>query len=257
MTESIGNPFRAPKPKKNDTVFKGTFLPATEKGTYTGASFARMRLVLTARILWLSEELTVPLSAIQSVERINKDKAVQIAFRHWLEQRDEVVFLCAQDFIGFYDRKKNRALVDALNEHRAKLPQVTDEKMAVKVEGAVREHAGCEKCGDKDAKMLHLGAFYCVGLYPIAGAYSWEPTRRYLCAKHAVRQSFLLTLATAVGGYWGFPGVLVAPIRVWANLAAVKKAFPDTSMGLLALAFLLGMAPLLALIVLIVVATLR
>ncbi len=161
-------------------------------------------------------------------------------------QRSMTVCFFAQNFWGRGNVKKNRELIGIINEQRAKMPDTPDEEAEGQIDDAVREQTGCESCGEKDGEMVHQGAFYCVGIWPLCGAYWWRPQRRYLCQKHATRQYILQCLATALGGYWGIPGIVVAPIRVCANMLAIKKTFPKTSTGALAVGFIIGMAPLIA-----------
>ncbi len=92
MSDAVKNPFRIPKPK-DDIIFKGNFVAATVEDNQAGDVFDRLNVILTTRHLWLTAELSIPLSSIKSVGLIKKDRVIEIVYRHWLEQQDETVLL--------------------------------------------------------------------------------------------------------------------------------------------------------------------
>ena len=224
-----GNPYRIPKPRKG-VLWKSRFLPATEEGKCY--EFGRVgdayHVVLTAEYLWLSPELAIPLQTIEGVELRNNDAAVGIRYHNTLSKQDECVFICMRSFLS-YRRAAVRQFYETL-EHAMNacpsMPSVAPSE-AQSAQDEYGLQAGCETCGSLDAALLEYGRFYCVGVWPILGAYEWEPRRRYLCQKHAVRTCLACNVVTGLVGYLGFPGIFVAPVRVWKNVSQLRKAYPD------------------------------
>lgn len=222
-----GNPYRIPKPKQR-VLWKGKFYLATAKGKFSGTGLDKWYAVLTADYLWLSSEIAIPLQTVRYIELLNKEGAISIVYYNTLSGQEEVVLLCMLNFLGFHDRKKVRQFNATIQEAIGALPsdsrpgtdliQVLPDELDIQ--------AGCEKCGSQEAALVELGIFYCFGIYPIAGAYWWKPSRRYLCRDHALRKCTMYNLATSLCGYLGFPGIFVAPIRVWMNISTVKRSFP-------------------------------
>lgn len=221
---TLGNPYRIRKPKK-DILWKGSFRPSTEKGKFTGQGLIKFNAVITSDYLWISSELSIPLQTIQKIDLLNKEGALSIIYHNALSGHDEVIFLCMLDFFGFYHRKKVREFRKILQQTISNLPKKEPNDPVQTFSEKPNLDAGCEKCGETDAALVQLGTFYCIGVYPIFGAYSWQPKRRYLCQAHAVQACMQCNLSTALLGYLGFPGIIVAPIRVWKNISAIKEVF--------------------------------
>lgn len=215
------NPYRMPKPSAG-ILFKGDFCYADHKGRIDDrAGVARIRL--TSEYLWVNDNLSIPVASVLHVGDVN-GKAVSIVFHNALSDVEEGVILAGRNWFGLRDRGRSYALVHRLEEARRHAPPL--EQFAERIRDQSGElKLGCEVCGAKPANELEFGWFFCFGVFPIAGAYQWKPERRFCCAKHGARACFVNNLVTGLVGYLGFPGVLVAPYRVWRNVREMNKVF--------------------------------
>jgi hypothetical protein len=79
----------------------------------------------------------------------------------------------------------------------------------------------CEECGAPDCAKYLLFEYKFIGLLPIAYVMEVSPYVVVLCPEHVQRRSLALCRSIGRKGYWGFPGVVVAPWFVYRNLAAL------------------------------------
>jgi len=221
--EAVRNPYRVKKPRSG-VLLKGRFYWADEKGrTVEGA--LGMPLRVTSEYCWISSKISIPVPAIVAVETINKDRAVLISYANVLTQKVEQVCICALTFFGRYHRKKNRLFRDLLLELKEEAPSL-EQWLKDLGGGEAGAGLGCERCGSSAAAPVEMSYCLCVGFYPFLGLYLWDPKMRYLCRKHARRACVKYNLLTSFLGYWGFPGVFLAPYCVWRNIASLRKAHP-------------------------------
>ena len=80
---------------------------------------------------------------------------------------------------------------------------------------------GCEVSGDANATHTTCGIYYCFGIYPLLGAYGWQPRERYLSKKYAIRECLKSNFITSLVGYWGIPGIIMAPVKMWSNIKSL------------------------------------
>lgn len=220
------NPYRIPRPREG-LIFKGKFYEATPAGRMVEQSMIGTRKLdvrVTDTSCWLSPEITIPISSIVDVIPINGDRAVEVRYQDALAGRTESAFLCALTLFGFYDRKAVLGLRDVLLSQRSKAPSLDQVLLAGGV-GPAASLPGCERCGDPLAAYADLGYVLCFGIIPFAGVYAWAPRRRYVCVRHAHLLCVYYCLLTLCVGYWGFPGVVAAPLRVAANLASLRRHY--------------------------------
>lgn len=215
------NPYRMAEPRTG-VIFSGRFCYADRKGRIDDSAGAA-RVAMTREYLWVNENLSIPLASIYQVENLNR-KAVGIAFHNAVSDAPEAIWLAARDWLGLRDKERNDLFASAIEEARKRAPSV--EQFATTLRDDIGTlKVGCEVCGGMPAQDLELGWFFCFGVLPFAGVYKWQPVRRLLCGKHAGRACITNNVVTGLIGYWGFPGVLVAPFRVWRNVRELRQTF--------------------------------
>jgi len=109
------------RPTDEECVFTGRFAPADESADYVGF-FTRYDVRLTEDRLWVSEELCIPLSAVEDC-RIIKDGwllpryALRVEFRNPVSGVRDVFHLCDVVFLlGFYRLSSLKNLNAALKK---------------------------------------------------------------------------------------------------------------------------------------------
>ncbi len=205
----MSNPYRIPRPRYG-VVLEGKYHPPT--------AFADpYRLVLTHEDLWLSENLSIPLGAIQNVEVIG-DRVVRVSYFNALNSANEVADITSQNVLGGTDKEAVWNLANTLTVERSKAQSVED-FLAELAQGGGGRVARCEACGDSPGALVDLGYVVCLGL-----TYRSAPMRRYLCRKHAIRRCLACNLYTGICGWWGIPGIVTAPARLWQNTSSVRRA---------------------------------
>lgn len=80
----------------------------------------------------------------------------------------------------------------------------------------------CEECGTPDCERYLLFDYKSIGLLPIAYTIEVSPYLVVLCPEHVRQRSLALCRSIGRKGYWGFPGIVVAPWYVCKNLAALR-----------------------------------
>jgi len=231
--DGLRNPYRIKKPK-SEVVLRLAFRFQDQ----VNETLARGELRLTREYLWLSRELAIPLATITDVELVAKRRIVQITYVDILEEDTKAVQIHGIGFFGRSARLNQRLHDSLLNE----LEHAPSAEVFFREEGEVP--VGCETCGRPEAALIQLRSVACFGVYPICGVLAWSPTKRYLCAKHAMRTCNHVCLRTALVGNLGFPGLLVSPWVVWRNLRALGQTF-SASLPYVAFAWgLFGLLPL-------------
>jgi hypothetical protein len=250
---TIRDPYRIKKPRKG-VLFKSGFSFLNEKGRRAPALYGPERLVyqlaVTRDYLWLSPEVAVPVPTITAVDLDEGGKLLDVTFADARDRQEKHVFLHCLGLMGA-SRKKTAELASLLEKLREEAPDAAGFMAAGQTEGGKVE-LSCTVCGDRDARGLELGYFFCVGIYPFLGAYQWKADLVYLCERHAKRRCLALCLLTALVGYLGFPGVFVAPFRIQKNLKVLQEKFEGISPGYLRWVRLLGFAPLAVIAVLVI-----
>lgn len=246
------NPYRMPRPRDGVT-FTGHFCVADDKGRIDD-SVDGVRLRLTQDYLWISRNLTVPLAAILRVDNLN-GKAIGIHFRHEVQDQVQSVWLAARDWLGLRHTGRNLALLQHVEAASRTASPIEELLKRVRDESGDL-HLGCEVCGAKPAADAEFGWFFCFGVLPFAGVYRWTPVEHLRCSRHAARACLVNNLLTGLLGYWGFPGVLVAPYRVWRNVRELNTVYgwsATVTLASMAIGFLLPITLLIALILRVVV----
>lgn len=237
------NPYRMPKPVAG-VLLRGVFWYADDRGRIDDSGGVA-RVQMTADYLWVSDNLSVPLASIRNVENLN-GRAIAIAFHNALSNSHELVCLAARDWIGLRNKALNNALATGIEQARrhARSPAAFEESLRDRTGDL---DIGCEICGHKPGRDVELGWFLCLGLLPVAGLYYWRPVRRFLCVGHASRMCLANNLRTGLVGFLGFPGILVAPYRLWRNVKQLNAAFGSSASRSM-LHLMAGLVPALAVI---------
>jgi hypothetical protein len=198
-----------PKPKAG-VIYSGQFHYTDERGAIDhSAGLARVRL--TNDYLWVSSRLSVPVASIRQID--NQGKAIGIHFVNVLSGDEELLCLGARNWWGTRNFGANQDLAMRLRDAQ-KTARSIEEFASEFVDERGDLTIGCEVCGEKPALEVEYGWFFCVGIFPFAGAYKWTPDRRVLCRRHSNLACFANNVKTGLLGYWGFPGVFVAPYRL-------------------------------------------
>jgi len=82
----------------------------------------------------------------------------------------------------------------------------------------------CAECNDYNTSGYLFNDLFFVGVAPFAAWYKLNPALHPYCPPHAREQCWKSSFSTALKGYWGFPGIIGAPLSVLLNLNALRKA---------------------------------
>lgn len=205
------NPYRQPKPVPNDAIVSGKFYLANDRGSY-GARTSPVHLTLCRDYLWVSETLSIPLTAITATG-LSKHGGY-ICFVDAVANT-EVRFNFTK--IGFlrFRRKDVESFLSILNENLPSQDQIVEQEVASTL---LADVSHCERCGQTGVNVFTFKRFRFVGIAPIAYAYRLTPLRYVLCPQHARQQVIRDCLHTAATGYLGFPGFIAAPWYVFTNV---------------------------------------
>jgi hypothetical protein len=216
--EVKGNPYRREKPKSSETILRGKFYLANEKGSY-GLNTTPVFLVLCREYLWVSETLSIPLSAITDTGLTSKGGFI----RFWdAISGTELVFNFTK--LGFLRFKRND--VEALLARVCELLPKGKPNTWIDIESApnITSATRCEVCGAPQASAFVFYVFRSVGIAPIAYSSSLTPLRFVLCDEHAKCKAMKCSARTALAGYLGLPGVIAGPWYVVKNLLGLRRA---------------------------------
>jgi hypothetical protein len=230
------NPLRQTRPPKNEALYQGKFFPALPNGKYQSeAAFVRYKVILTQRVLWISDELCIPIQKIKSVEIIDKflNKALGVTYENPITGGGlEQVFICKLDpiGIGLYRKAPLVELAAKIEAAKEAAPaedpeenkrEITDGFLSPEKDysEADEELRPCEVCGAKPA--YYIGHVFLLGAFVI-----WLRSgeqRRVHCKKHALLQGGWRYLVTAGTGWLGI-SIIGYPFLVIRTALNLKPA---------------------------------
>jgi hypothetical protein len=217
------NPLRQPKPSRDECLYKGRF--------YFGSDSARLgsdlgfSLALGRDYLWLSDELSIPLWAIQSTEIFEKGwfpkrRALKIVYENPITGLPEAIVLLKLDFLGFYVMKPLQQLMQQLESARATATRPTAQPISVEMPSLPARPDVCEVCGGKPA--YYVGYFYLISALMIA--FRGPMKRRVHCRKHNLIYGLGHYLVTATTGWFGI-GIFAYPFVVFSSARSLEPSF--------------------------------
>jgi hypothetical protein len=227
MGDSVNaNPLRRSKPAREQRRWSGRVYFTDENGKLLDGK--GQRLYLAADHLWISSELSVPLSAVTSLEirrsrGLIKRRFLDVRYLNPISGAPEFVAVCSLDFLGF-------SRLGPIEELKARIEaqMATLEATASPTDPMALDQ--CEVCGAKPA--YYVGYMFLVSA--IFFSYQSAVTRRIHCRKHNALHGFGRYLLTALVGWIGV-GVFAYPFVVF---GAARSLEPTVGKAWYALAAL-------------------
>lgn len=228
----LANPLHRPRPPRRERLFSLGYYFANEQGRIAGALGGRLHLA--ADHLWLTEDLAIPLAAIETVAVLEKKRLLlprswlRLDYLNPISRRRETVSICTFDKLGlgFYRREPLEKLARLVEERRAAAPPLP----APDAPGAAPRHPGearCEVCGARPAH--YVGYVFLVGA--LVFWYRSAVRRRVHCARHVAWHGTAYYLVTALTGWLGL-SALAYPFVTFAAGRALAPAIGRAWWGL-------------------------
>jgi hypothetical protein len=214
------NPLHRPKPRREERLLSFGYYFANENGRIAGSFGGRLHVAPDR--LWLFEELSIPLAAIESVSVLERKRLLltrrflRIDYRNPVTGRLETVSICTFDRLGlgFYRREPLEKLARLVEERRAAaapLPAPAPQEPP--------RPSGCEVCGGKPAS--YVGYVFLVG--GIVFWYRSAVRRRLHCARHNAFHGAGYYALSALTGWLGI-SILAYPFITFAAARALSPS---------------------------------
>jgi hypothetical protein len=242
----MSNPLHQPRPDSDDTLWRGRFAVADGNARYVGG-FARYNVHLTEEKIWLSREISIPLSAVVSQRMIHKGwliprHALQIVFTNPVTGGLETVCLCKVSPLGLYARRPLEALQQQIEDLRGLADAHAPGATAISAESAPLDQAGrpaaCEVCGREPA--FYTAYFFSVGA--VIFSYTSGVSRHVHCRRHLLVNGLAAYTTTALLGWLGIVAVFGYPFYVYRLALNLRPAIGPAAyvLAVLPMAVLVG-----------------
>ena len=154
----------------------------------------------------------MPLAWIREVEPLGPGFVV--AWENPIENRMESAAFCILRSGWGYNTKKRDELMHRVRDAVSKADaRPVPQKIAV-----VEMRAGCQVCGEAQARTFDFQWFTCFLMYAIS-----KSDRRVLCSRHGASRLRFVTLYNTIIGNLGL-GMFVSPVISWRNIREVRAA---------------------------------